>query len=69
MLYSSKEVFTKKNVEVNEQNLVMIGEGMDATIITSNSSNSTNNFSTFNTTTFGKDIQIPPNSLLFRLPF
>ncbi|KEH15710.1 pectinesterase/pectinesterase inhibitor, partial [Medicago truncatula] len=46
-----KKGFYNENVEVNKQNLDMIGEGMDATIITSNLSNSTDNLSTFNTTT------------------
>lgn len=68
VIFINRGVYNK-NAEVNEQNPAMIGDGMDATVITSNPSNGTNNLSTFNTTTFGKDIQIPQNSLLFRLPF
>lgn len=62
-------IFIKKgvyheNVQVLKKNIVMIGDGMDATIITGNLSNATSNLSTINTATFGKDLQISPSSLL-----
>ena len=60
-------IFIKKSVyheNFQVQNIVMIGEGMGATIITGNLSNSRSNLSTIDTTTFGKDLQLPPSSLL-----
>jgi pectinesterase len=47
----------KEIVEVNKMNIMMIGEGMYATIITGNLSNGTNHLATFQTATFGKSTQ------------
>jgi len=57
IIHVKKEVYIE-NVMINQNkiNLMMIGDGVDATIITGNLSTTQNNMSTYATTTFSKSI-------------
>lgn len=55
VIHIKKGLYTEKvEIKKNKWNLVMIGEGMDATVISGNLSR-TENLTTFRTATFGKE--------------
>ncbi|MCI20199.1 pectinesterase/pectinesterase inhibitor PPE8B [Trifolium medium] len=58
IIFVKKGIYTE-NVEINRANIVIVGEGMDATIITSSLSSAKNGLTTYKTATFGKDTQTP----------
>lgn len=60
-----------ENVVVDKKNLVMVGEGRGATIISGHFSKVTHNLSTFNTATFGKKLLYIPSkcNLLYFLTY